>query len=234
MPRVSSDFVIGPVRMPKVIAVMIAAIAVTSIAAAILGRNAGLSLASLLYLSPVDVFRGQVWRLLTWPLLEGDPLGLLFGCYTLFWVGRDLVNTWGQQRFLLRTLMLTLSAAVTTTALALVWPGLGAAGTWPVLDGLLVMWGLTFRTRTLNLYGLLPLTGLRLAQLTIGLTVLYAVFSGLAAFVPHFAAEGIALLWMIPIARWQGSRKPDKKSAGPAQVFSFADWYEEHNKTKKN
>lgn len=221
--------------MPKVIAAMILLIGVTSIAAAVLVRNAGLPLASLLVLSPQHVVQGQVWRLVTWPLLESEPLGLLFGCYTLFWVGRDLVEAWGQRSFAIRTLVLTLLVAVVTTALAFVLPGLGAAGTWPVLCGLLVIWGLTFRNRTLNLYGVLPLTGIRLAQLTVGLTALYAVFSGVAAFVPHFTAMALAYLWMVPMVKWQQGRRPAKtKSQGPGQVFSFSDWYEEHNKTKKN
>jgi len=236
MPQLSSDFVLGPIRMPKVVAFMIAAIGITSIAAAVLGRNAGWPLTGLLYLSPQHVVQGQVWRLVTWPLLESDPIGLLFGGYTLFWVGRDLVATWGQQRFALRTLTLTLLIAAVTTALAFVWAGLGAAGVWPVLCGLLVMWGITFRNRSINLYGLLPLSGIRLAQITVGLTALYAVFSGIATFLPHFAAEGIAYVWMVPLAKWQRGRKPSKttKSQGPGQVFSFSDWYDEHNKDKKN
>lgn len=219
--------------MPRVIAFVIGAIAITSIAAALLGRNTSIPLGQLLYLSPADVLRGQVWRLFTWPLLENEPIGLLFGCYTLYWVGRDLVDAWGERSFALRTLVLTLLVGVLTTAVGLAWP-VGAAGVWPLLDGLLVIWGLSFRNRSLNFFGMLPLSGLRLAQLTVALTVLYAVFSGIAAFVPHFIAEGLAYLWMVPLARWQRGRPTKKKSQGPAQVFSFSDWYEENNKTKKN
>ncbi|MDX2021380.1 MAG: rhomboid family intramembrane serine protease [Deltaproteobacteria bacterium] len=233
MPRASNDFVIGPLRMPRVIAVIIGAMAVTSIAAAVLGRNTSLPLGQMIYLSPADVLRGQVWRLITWPLIEGEPIGLLFGGYTLYWVGRDLVDAWGERAFALRTLVLTLLVGVLTTAMALAWP-VGAAGVWPLLDGLLVIWGLSFRNRTLNFFGMLPLSGLRLAQLTVGLTVLYALFSGVAAFIPHFIAEGLGYLWMVPMARWQRSGKTKKKPSGTAQVFSFADWYEENNKTKKN
>jgi membrane associated rhomboid family serine protease len=219
--------------MPRVIAFIMGAVTVTSIAAAVLGRNTSIPLGQWLYLSPTDVFAGQVWRLLTWPLLETEPMGLLFGCYTLYWVGRDLVDAWGERAFAVRALVLTVAVGALTTAVAMMWP-VGAAGVWPLLDGLLVIWGLSFRSRTLNFFGVVPLSGVRLAQLTVGITVLYAVFSGLANFVPHLIAETLAYLWMVPWARWRRGRPGQKKSQGPAQVFSFSDWYDENNKTKKN
>lgn len=222
--------------MPRVVALLIGMVAAISIVSAVLGRNGPVALGAWLYLWPPAVLQGQVWRLVTWPFLENDPIGLLFGCYMLFWVGRDLVDVWGSQRFLFRVLILALLAGGVTTALALVWPGLGAQGLWPIVSGLIVMWGLSFRNRAINWFGLLSLTGVRLAQIAVGITVLYALFVGLKTFVPHFAAQGIAYLWMVPLARWQGPRKPKKRAQpqGNGQVFSFADWHEEHNRTKKN
>lgn len=233
MPGASKDFVLGPVRMPRALALLIGAILIVSVAAAVTARNAAVPLAAWLVLSPAAVLRGELWRLVTWPLLEDNPLSVLFACYALYWVGRDLVDAWGSQRFLMRALLLTFVTGVITTAASLAWPGLGAAGTWPMLAGLIVMWGLTFRGRTMHFLGGITLTGLRLAQVAVGITVLYALFFGLAPFVPHFVAEAIAFVWMGPFARRRtGPRAPKRQE--PAQVFSFADWHAENNKNRKN
>lgn len=220
--------------MPRAVALLIALVLVVSVAAAVTSRNASVSLGALLVLLPSAVVQGQLWRLVTWPFLEGDPLGLLFSCYALYWVGRDLTEQWGQSRFLLRALGLTLVTGVLTTGLALLWPGLGAAGAWPVLSGLIVMWGLVFRTRSLHFLGGFSLTGLRVAQVAVGITVLYALFVGLAPFVPHFIAEALGFVVMSGWRLRRGSPPATKKQRGPAQVFSFADWHAENEKNRKN
>ncbi|HSD28276.1 MAG TPA: rhomboid family intramembrane serine protease, partial [Vicinamibacteria bacterium] len=51
-------------------------------------------------LVPGLVVQGQAWRLLTWVLLEQDPLSLIFASLALFWFGNDLARVWGPGRFL--------------------------------------------------------------------------------------------------------------------------------------
>src|SRR5882672_8943214 len=51
-------------------------------------------------LVPNEVWRGQVWRLVTWPFIEPAPLSLVFTCLFLFWFGVDLAREWGPRRFL--------------------------------------------------------------------------------------------------------------------------------------
>jgi membrane associated rhomboid family serine protease len=191
----------GPVltlggRVPPVVGALLVATGLVSLVAVVGSRN-GLPLLALLAFSPEAVLRGEVWRLLSWVLLETDPLNLIFGGLVLFWFGRDLAGTWGERRFLAAYLGVPVVAATATTLLSLAWPALrGGAwtGLWPAADGLVVAWALLFPFRQILLFFALPVSGKALLWFTVGGTVLYALFAGVAAFVPHLLAEGAMFL----------------------------------------
>jgi membrane associated rhomboid family serine protease len=209
------------IRMPRVIAALIIVTAVVSIAAALGARNGapGLTMAGLLVVPAV--WHGQLWRLVTWVLYETDALPLVFACLTLYWVGSDLARSWGARRFLLFYFGVAVAAAALTTLLGLVWPAVAAipqGGSWPVLDALVVAWGLQYGHREIRLYGVARLTGRQLVWLTIGVTVLYALFRGLPAYVPHLSAELLVLGWM---RAWTGRRRPTSRRDEP---WSFDAW----------
>jgi membrane associated rhomboid family serine protease len=150
-------------------------------------------------LFPGAILSGEIWRLVSWFFVQGDPFGLLFVALMLWWLGPQLVYAWGEKRFVLRLLGITVGASLVTTALAVVWPEARAPhlGAWPTINALIVSWALLYPDRQVNLWGILPVTGRTLALLVVGGTVLYAVFGGVAgfgAFLPHFAAMGIAYL----------------------------------------
>ena len=85
-------------RVPPLVVVLIAAVFVTSLVAA-LDARAGGALYDHLALVPMHVWRGQVWRLVTWVLVERSPVSLLFAAIALYRFGGDLVLAWGQGRF---------------------------------------------------------------------------------------------------------------------------------------
>ena len=78
-------------RVPTAVGGLIVATVVVSLVAAVGGRS-GLGLQQLLLLDTGAVWQGEVWRLVTWVLVETEPLNLLFGGLVLFWFGRDLVE----------------------------------------------------------------------------------------------------------------------------------------------
>lgn len=54
------------------------------------------------------VLRGQLWRLLTWPLIQpggADVSASLFSAMALYFFGTDLEEQWGTRRFLLFTVL---------------------------------------------------------------------------------------------------------------------------------
>src|SRR5260221_2567473 len=46
-----------------------------------------------------EVWRGEVWRLVTWAPIELNALALIFGCLLLYFIGPDLLHLWGARRF---------------------------------------------------------------------------------------------------------------------------------------
>jgi membrane associated rhomboid family serine protease len=205
-------------RVPAAVGGLIAATVLASIAGAVGERN-GLPLLRLGQLAPADVWRGEAWRLVTWVLLETDPLSLLFGGLVLFWFGRDLCEAWGERRFLLAYFGTAAVAGVLVSLLALAWPAVRAArwtGFWPALDALVVAWSLLFPFRQILLFFALPVTGKALVWVTVGGTVLYALFSGFLPFLPHLLAEGAMYVhasgngpgrWLRKLRMARGGRK---------------------------
>jgi membrane associated rhomboid family serine protease len=153
--------------------------------------------AGLVALSPGNIASGELWRLVTWPFVQGDPFGLIFVALTFWWLGPQLMWGWGQGRFWLRLLAITVGAAVVPTLLAFVWPGAGVphVGAWPIMNAMLVVWAMRVPDAQLNIWGVVPVTARTLALFVVGGTVLYALFSGLGSFLPHFSALVIA--WAI-------------------------------------
>ena len=72
----------GNVRLPAVVGALIATTLFCSIVGVIGERN-GLPLIRLGILQPELVFRGEVWRLVTWVFFELQPISLIFACLML-------------------------------------------------------------------------------------------------------------------------------------------------------
>jgi membrane associated rhomboid family serine protease len=194
-------------RVPTTVGVLLALVVLGTVWGALDRR-----LAEAVALSPVLILRGQVWRLVTWPFVETDVLGLLFGGYMLFWLGQQLSYAWSERRFLSRFLVYDVGAALGTTLLAYVWEDASVPhlGVWPVVVGLLVAWALLFPDRQMSWFGVMRMTGKTVAWITLGLTVLSGLFAGrgggfhgLATVLPHLIAIGIAWLQ----ARGLGGRR---------------------------
>ena len=205
---ISDVFTFGG-RVPPTVGGLISAIVLASLIGA-LGRGYGLVSAAALV--PGEVWSGQVWRLVTWVFFEGDPLSLLFGGLTLYWFGRDLCFAWGARRFLVTFFGIAIASAVVTCVLGRFWPvllGTVWTGSWAVISALIVAWAMIFPERQILFMMALPISGRALLWLTLGGTLLYAVFGSLHYYVPHLAAQGL----MIAYARgwslrglWQSMR----------------------------
>lgn len=211
-------------RVPPTVGGLIVATVVVSLAGA-LADQLGYPVRSLLTLQTAAVRSGQVWRLVTWVLVEDNPLNLLFGGLVLYWFGRDLVEAWGERRFLVTYFAIPAVAALLATLLALLWPALDTypfAGFWAVLDALVVAWGLNHPFRQILLFFAVPMSGKTLVWVTVGATVLFALFTGVAAFVPHLLAEGVAWLHVSgkgPGQWLRGIRLPRRKKRGRFEVI---------------
>jgi membrane associated rhomboid family serine protease len=197
-------------RLPAAVGGLLAALALLSLANALAGPGGGIG--GLAALRPAEVAEGELWRLVTWTLVETDALGLIFGGVVLWWLGRDLARAWGARRFLVTWFGFSAASGVGAALLALLFPSrLGAVwlGPWAVLDALVMAWGLLYPERRILFYFALPVSGRQLVWITPAGTLLLAAFSGLRAFVPHLVAQVLVVLWfrgLSPRGAWQRLR----------------------------
>ena len=150
----------------------------------------------------------EPWRLVTWPFFQGhlggSILTLLFGGFMLLWLGRQLSYAWSERRFLVRCLVLAAGSGLATVlVLAPLGAGGSAFGIWPLLNALLVTWGLIFPNQRLSWFGALEMSGRTVALVVTAGTPLWAlavapagatILERLAAYLPHLAAVGLAWL----------------------------------------
>jgi membrane associated rhomboid family serine protease len=225
------ELFLGRVHMPRLIAGLMAAIALVSIAGAVGLRNGAAFIVEGSVLLGQRVWQGQLWRLVTWSLLELDPLGLLFACLTLYWFGSELCRTWGARRFAAFYFGVAAAAGACTVLIGLVWPVVGESaymGSWPVLDATIIAWGTLFAGREIRLWGVLRMTGRHMVILTLAVTVLYALFYGLAAFIPHFAAELLTLAWLrLPRLTGWWTQRRKATLAARASAFDLQAWIDQ-------
>ncbi len=128
------------------------------------------------------ILSGQVWRLLTAPLLHmpNDPwhvMGVLLGLYFL---GASLESRWGGKRLIFFLWASAVLAYVCQLGAEILLPPSVAAklsmGYWfgavPAIEALSVAWAMTFRGQTVRLFFVLPVTSRGLLLFVIGFSVL--------------------------------------------------------------
>jgi len=186
---------------PRPILWLIVATIVCTALGSLLQRN-GMQVLTYAVLVPDWVLRGEVWRLLTWILIEtgGGCLNLIFGCLLLYFIGADLLYRWGVKRFLAVYFGVPALAGLLTCLVArFVWHEVGQvpyfAGMWPALDALMIGWAVLYPDRQIFVYFVLPVSGRQLIYLTIGATILMALINGLPLFVQHLLAETLMLFY---------------------------------------
>jgi membrane associated rhomboid family serine protease len=185
-------------RLPWSVGFILVVTAIASLSAAFITRH-GASLFELGSLAPALVWRLQVWRLVTWPFLQPDPISFIIACLMLYWFGRDVANDWGDAPFLRVFGGVVLGAGVITCLIARVDPGIFVAqylGGWPISSAMIVAWGLTFPDRVVRIYFVLPIRGYWLAWLTIAFTVVFAIYMGWQLYFPQLVAQALILAYL--------------------------------------
>lgn len=154
-------------------------------------------LAGLAGLAPAQIFRGQLWRLVTWALIQTDPLSLVFTCVAIYKFGGELAVRWGDRRLRRYITQLVVGGAVVTCLLAAAtgWTHLSRLGGWAVSDALVIAWARQFPDATLVLYQVLELRGPRLVAVTFAVTMIYALYMGPIAIAPELVACAAAVYY---------------------------------------
>lgn len=195
------------VRLPRVRFVHVMGAHLPSTVLGLVGLTAGATIVGVLAgrpflmaaaLIPERVLEGELWRLLTWTFFELSPLGLIFSCLLLAWLGRDLSDAWGHWRFVSVYLGFTAAVGAATCLLSLAWSDVASAPyltAWAMGDAILIAWAIQFPHRHILAYLVIPVGGRNLIYLTVAGTALFAIFGGPLLFVPHFIAIGFMLVF---------------------------------------
>ncbi len=156
-------------------------------------------LARLGVLAPGPLLAGELWRLLTWQFFALGAINLAFCLLALFWFAPDVCRTWGPLRFF--SVYFGIPAAAGLLACLFTYDpdysrfaGPIWADAWVALDVVIIGWAIAFPRRPIFQYFVLPVSGDGLVWTTIGITVLFAIFGGFTAYLPHLIAEGLAVL----------------------------------------
>ncbi|HEX3760106.1 MAG TPA: hypothetical protein VHW23_15425 [Kofleriaceae bacterium] len=149
------------------------------------------TVAGWLALAPAQIWRGEVWRLVTWVFVEPGPLALILTCASVYRFGGELAPRWGEHRLRRFLIEILGGTAVATTLLALVSADVWRAhylGGWAVGDVLVIAWARQYPDAVLPLYGLVQLSGRNLISVVLAITCVYALFVGPLAMVPELLA----------------------------------------------
>lgn len=166
----------------------------TTLAASIVAALDGGFLSRWAALAPTRILQGELWRLFTWPFVVPHPMTLILTCASIFKFGSELASRWGDRRLQRFATEIVIAAAVVTSLLSIIagnrhlWHLAG----WAIPDMLVIAWARQFPDRSLVLYGLVTLRGRQLVMVTVGATLVFAIFIGPVAVAPELAACGLA------------------------------------------
>jgi len=200
-------------RVPPVTTALLSVTLGMSLLAAIDARTGG-ALWYHLALLPEAVWRGQIWRLVTWPFVLGHPLTLLYTCVAIYVFGSDLVVNWGVRRYVRTLATVVLVAGAGTCLLAPLWPHareLPHLGGMVVADALVIAWARQFPDQPVMAYFVLLVRGPALVAVVVAATLVFAAYLGVAWMMPELLAVATALflssrarrrLWLELKLRW--------------------------------
>jgi len=212
-------------RTPLVVVVLLAVTLVSSLVAALTTKV--LPIWAYGALVPAEVWRGQVWRLVTWVFLQEDPIGLVFGCLSIYWFGGPLCKAWGPRRFLLVYLSLAVGTGVLVTLIGhFLWAQVGAGayiGMWPLAEALIIAYAILFPNQPIFVAFVLPMQGQMLIVATFAGITLYAIYYGFALFVPHYIAATAMLTYLGGLRniylRWKLNKLATQRSRPAGKVI---------------
>jgi membrane associated rhomboid family serine protease len=162
---------------------------VATLACSIIAALDGGWLARWFALAPTRVWRGEIWRLVTWVLVEPGPISLVLTCVAIYKFGGELVVRWGDRRLRRFIVEIVLAAGVVTCLLsALTGHFVFRVGGWAVSDALVIAWARQFPERALVVYGLVTVRGRDLVRLTVAVSIIYALYVSPVVMAPELVA----------------------------------------------
>lgn len=130
------------------------------------------------------ILEGQVWRLLTAPLMHSYQgiSHMLFALLGLYFLTPSLEQQWGQRRLLRFLLLSALFAYGLQFLVFVLLPGVAPKlappmwfGAFPVVEAIAIAWALSFKGQVVRLFFVLPVSSRGLVIMVVALSVLRVI-----------------------------------------------------------
>jgi membrane associated rhomboid family serine protease len=161
--------------------------------------------AGLLAAVPERVWPGlELWRLVSYPVVNVGIVSILFGLLLLWSFGSELEPEWGSRRYALFLLLATLSGGALGVGAAFLLGGAFGAGYGLAgpLTAVIAAWTLEGPSRPTNFFGVLPMTRLVFGAIA----VLVVAFGEIEQ--THSLARLVFVLGGLPVAWVYARRRP--------------------------
>ena len=171
-----------------------------------------------LVLAPEAVLAGQVWRLLTYAVVNASIGAVLVDLLLVWQIGSEMEPRWGSRRF---------GAFLAASALLAGALGLlvgGGAGLAPTVLALIFAWMLEGPSQSLLFYGVFPMTRLGFAALAFVLVVFSELEATRSLFRLLFVLGGLPIAWLFTRGlRGGGPRFPRVRNPFRRRRFTVVD-----------
>jgi membrane associated rhomboid family serine protease len=146
--------------------------------------GAGAGLFDLFCGNNAAILHGQIWRLVTAPLMHmpsGSIGHIIFALLGLYFLSPSLEETWGTPRFLRFLLFSGVLAYALQMLVVIVIPSAAKLvpyywfGAMPVVEAVAIAWAMSFRGQTVNLMFILPISSTWLIVFVIAVSVLRVI-----------------------------------------------------------
>ncbi len=171
-----------------------------------------------LALAPAAVLAGEVWRIVTYAVVEASIVTVLFDLLLTWSFGCELEPRWGSRRFAL----FLLSATALAGGLGLLVGG--GVGLAPTLLALIFAWMLEGPSQRLSFFGVLPMTRLGFAILALVLVVFSELQTSRSLARLVFVLGGLPVAWLFVRGfRGGGPRFPRMRNPFRRRRFTVVD-----------
>jgi membrane associated rhomboid family serine protease len=151
-----------------------------------------------LALVPGAVVSGEIWRLLTYTVVNGSIGSVLISLLLLWMLGSEMEPQWGSRRLALFLVLTTATAGVIGVFVG------GGAGLSPALLALIVAWTLEAPSQTILFFGVFPMPRWMFAALALVLVVFGELEATRAPLRLLFDLGGLPVAWLFVRGRGRG------------------------------
>ncbi len=173
--------------------------------------------AAWLALAPGAGRAGEVWRLITYAIVDVSIVSVLFDLLLTWSFGSELEPRWGSRRF---ALFLVVATVVAGALGLLVGGGVGLA---PTLLALILAWMLEGPSQRLSFFGVLPMTRLGFFVLALVLVVFSELQATRSPLRLLFVLGGLPVSWFFARPPRGGPRLPRMRNPFRRRRFVVVD-----------